>query len=162
VIFETNGHKRVVDPSHGERGGFLDDALPCRAARPVAQFDERVVAELVVVTSDRLEVRDLPRVQYLEGTGRATTAWFVATPGTVGDLSLILKVRVHTPVSCSFAVKLPVGTPLKWRVYRSALRRATDLVLRIEPETGWGLISLPAPKGFGLVVDEVERQLPVN
>ena len=91
MIFDTNGHNGVVDPSHGERGGFLDDALPCRAARPVAQFDERVVAELVVVTPDRLEVRDLARVQYLEGTGRATTAWFVATTDTLGDLSLILR-----------------------------------------------------------------------
>src|SRR4029079_18900619 len=85
------------------------------------------------VTSDRLEVRDLPRVQYLEGTGRATTAWFVATPDTVGDLSLILKVRVHTPVSCSFAVKLPVGTPLTWRGDRSPLRRATALGRRLGP-----------------------------
>jgi hypothetical protein len=161
VILRTNGHNGGVDRFE-EPGGFLHDALPCRAARPVAQFDERIVAELVVVAADRPEVRDLARVQYLEGTGRASTSWFVATPDTVGDLSLVLKVKVQTPVTCSFALRLPVGTPLTWRVYRSALRRATDLVLRVEPETGWGLISLPAPNGFSLVVDEVERQLLVN
>jgi hypothetical protein len=161
VIFVTSGQNAVVDRSE-EAGGFLHDALPCRTARSVGQFDDRVVAELVIVTPDRLEVRDLARVQFLEGTGRATTSWFVATPDAVGDLSLVLKVRVHTPATCAFTVKLPVGTPLTWRVYRSALRRATDLVLRIEPETGWGLISLPAPAGFDLVVDGVERQLLGN
>jgi hypothetical protein len=140
----------------------LRRALPCRAARPVAQFDQRVVAELVVVAPTREDVRDLARVQYLDGVGQATTAWLVAGGETAGELSLLLQVRVRTPAACVFAVRLQVGTPITWRVYRSALRRATDLVLRIEPETGWGLISLPAPPDFARVVDEVERALMVR
>ena len=59
-------------------------------------------------------------------------------------------------------MRLPVGTPLTWRVYRSALRRATDMVLRSRARERLGLILLPAPNGFALVVDEVERQLLVN
>jgi hypothetical protein len=152
----------VLDPADVEARGALRGALHCRAARPVAQFDERVVAELVIAAPGREDVRDLARVQYIEGTGTASTSWLVAGPDTAGELSLLLRARIRTPVTCSFAIRLPVGTPLTWRVYRSALRRATDLVLRVEPENGWGLISLPAPTDFARVVNEVERQLFVN
>ncbi len=106
--------------------------------------------------------RDLARVQFLEGAGRATTSWFVATPDTVSDLSLILKVKVLTPVTCSFAVKLPVGTPLTWRVYRSALRRATDLVLQSRARDRLGADLPPGAERLFPRRQQVERQLLVN
>src|SRR5262249_54278748 len=78
----ATGENAPVFDSRGDLGtvGSLREVLHCRAARPVATFDDRVVVELVVASPDRDDVRDLARVQYIDGPGEASSTWQVTAP----------------------------------------------------------------------------------
>ena len=100
-----------VESAHG---------LP-RTPIPIVRVDPR----------KRPDVRDLLRVQRLEGDGEVETRWRIAMPGPPDAWQAVLEAEVRRPVRCAFAL-------------RFRLRDHAPALLRVAEGGLLGIVAAPA------------------